>query len=225
MNSQKDYWDRKIREWTEASYRRGSGKVSLVEKVAGLFRSGIEGRMRVALETVGPLVRGKTVVDMGCGLGDLCFGILKYQPKKVIGVDISGVAVREARKTAKRKKVADRIEFIQGDLVTMKTWPRFDIALGLGFIDYLDYEELKWLLAKLKGKKFFFSIFEKRLTLLNLIHPLYTKIQGCPGAYKYTKGQMKVMAGNKVSLRFFEENGLLFVTNFFGGKLSPISNP
>ena len=83
MNSQKKYWDQKIKEWTRASYKRnqkGLGQIGLIEKIAKFFRAGIEGRLKVTLETIGPLVKNKTVVDMGCGLGDFCFEVLKYQP-------------------------------------------------------------------------------------------------------------------------------------------------
>jgi SAM-dependent methyltransferase len=213
MNQQETYWDQRIREWTRASYRQKSGQVSLVEKVAGLFRSGIEGRMKVALEVIGPLSKGKVLADMGCGLGDFCFQALKYQPKKVVGIDISAVAIKQAEKIAKQKKTTNKVKFVQGNLLTLKTWPKFDIAVGLGFIDYFNEEELRDFFDRFKDQKFFFSFFEKKLSLINLIHPIYVKLQKCPGSYKYTRQEIRNIIPKKIKFDFLEKDGLLFVTN------------
>ena len=214
MNRQEKYWDKKITAWTKASYRGKEKKgIGLVEAMAQCFRSGIEGRMKVALDVVGPMAQGKIIADMGCGLGDFCFEIVKFKPRKVIGIDISSVAVKQAQKMAEKKKLARVVSFRQGNLAIMKRWPKFDIAVGLGFIDYFKPEEMKTFFSRFKHQYFFFSFFEKRLSLLNLIHPFYVKLQGCPGSYKYTRGQIRRLIPEKVKFDFFEKNGLLFVTN------------
>lgn len=211
MNAQKDYWDRKIKEWSEASYEKKTR--SLIEKAASLFRSGITGRMEVAFKIVGPRVKGKTIMDMGCGIGDFCFAMTKYQPKKIIGVDISQVAVKEAQKRAKAKKLEKKVEFIQADVANIKKMPDFDIAVGLGFIDYFNEEELKKVFRVLSGNYFFFSMFEKKISLVNILHAFYVRVQNCPGSYKYTRKEMTDLVPKEAGAYFLEKNGLLFITN------------
>lgn len=211
MLSQKDYWDQKIKEWSEASYEKKTNRP--IERLANLFRRGVTGRMEVALKFIGPQARGKVILDMGCGRGDFCFGLLNYQPQKVIGMDISGVAIKEAKKRAKEKDLRKEIEFIQGDLTQVGKLPEFDIVVGLGFIDYFNEKELQRLFKLLAGRLFFFSMFEKKLSLLNLLHAVYVRIQNCPGAYKYTREEMGQIIPKETKFYFLEKDKMLFITN------------
>lgn len=211
MNAQKDYWDRKIKEWSEASYQKKTK--SLIEKAASLFRGGITGRMDVALKIVGPKAKGKTIMDIGCGVGDFCFAMTKYQPEKIIGIDISQVAVKEAQKRAKIKKLDKVVTFIQADIANVKKLPKFDIAVGLGFIDYFNKEELKKVFKVLSGRYFLFSMFEKKISLLNILHAFYVRVQNCPGSYKYSRKEMTEIVPKEAGFYFLEKNGLLFITN------------
>lgn len=211
MKTQEEYWDKKIKEWSEASYEKKAK--SPIEKLAIFFRGGITKRMDVAIKIIGSRAKGKVVVDMGCGLGDFCFEILKYKPKMVVGIDISGVAIKEAQRRVKARKLEDKVKFIKGDIFQFKKLPAFDIAVGLGFIDYLDKEDLKKLFKLLRGRNFLFSMFEKKLSLLPLLHAVYVRIQKCPGAYKYTRKEMRELIPEDAHCYFLEEDGMLFVTN------------
>lgn len=211
MATQEDYWDKKIKEWTEASYEKKTK--NLIEKTASLFRGGITKRMEVALEVVGPKAKGKVILDLGCGLGDFCFRILSYSPKKIIGIDISAVAVKEAIKRAKKRDCEEKVEFIRGNVTQMEKLPNFDIAVGLGFIDYLDKNDLKKLFKLLSGRHFLFSMFEKKFSLMNVLHAVYVKIQRCPGAFKYTREEMKKIIPKESKFYFLEKDKMLFIAN------------
>jgi len=213
MKTQKEYWDQKIKEWTDVSYGKKTKSVDLIEKIANLFRGPIIKRMDVALKMVGLKAKGRVILDLGCGLGDFCFAILRYQPKKVIGLDISKMAIREAKRRAEKRKLEGEVEFIENDVVKMRKLPKFDIAVGLGFIDYLNKEELRRLFRLLSSHYFFFSIFEKKLSLLNLLHLVYSKIQKCPGAYKYTKEEIRQIIPKDFNFYFLEKDKMLFITN------------
>jgi len=213
MKSQQKYWDKKITEWTRASYDEKLEDISLIEKMANLFRGPITKRMDVALEIIGPKAKGKIVADFGCGLGDFCFEALKYEPKKLIGIDISGVAVEEARKKSKKMKLEKKIEFVQADLGQLEKLPRFDIAVGLGFIDYLDKDELRQLFKLLTDHYFLFSVFEKKISLRNLVHGFYIKIKGCPGAFKFTRRELMGFVPKDANACFLEKDKMLFITN------------
>lgn len=213
METQEKYWDEKIKEWTRVSYGKKASHVILIERLANLFRGPIAGRMAVALEVVGPKAKDKTILDMGCGLGDFCFAVLRYQPRQVIGLDLSGIAIKEAQKRAKKKGVGGKVKFIQVNVVGMKRLPEFDIAVGLGFIDYLNEHELKTLFELFSGRYFLFSVFEKKLSLINLIHAVYVKTQKCPGAFKYSREELRKIVPRNLKPYFLEREKMLFITN------------
>ena len=55
-------------------------------------------------------LKGKTVVDFGCGSGILSLAALKLGAKKVIGIDIDPQALQASLENAKRNQVEDRLE-------------------------------------------------------------------------------------------------------------------
>lgn len=55
-------------------------------------------------------LKGKTVVDFGCGSGILSLAALKLGAKKVIGIDIDPQALQASLDNAKRNDVEDRLE-------------------------------------------------------------------------------------------------------------------
>lgn len=213
MNPQEQYWDKKINNWTKNSYQNKFQGLNLIERAANLFRGSVTQRMITALSIVGPRAKGKVILDFGCGLGDFCFAVLKYQPKQVIGVDISGVAIRLVGQTAQKKQVGKKIKFIHASALQMKKLPSVDIVVGLGFIDYLKKEELRKLFKLLADKQFIFSYFEKKLSLRNCLHQLYLSLNQCPGAYKYTREEIQSLALPFTKIKFLEKDGLLFVTS------------
>ena len=55
-------------------------------------------------------LKGKTVVDFGCGSGILSLAALKLGAKKVIGIDIDPQALQASLANAERNNVSDRLE-------------------------------------------------------------------------------------------------------------------
>lgn len=211
MKAQKKYWDKKIREWSAVSYDK-TLKASLIEILAIPFR-GADKRVSIALSLLGPMIGGKTVLFLGCGVGNECFDILKYKPKTVIGIDISSVAVRAAQRAAKKRSVEKKVRFEVADVGDVKRLPKADVIIGLGFIDYLTKSELTNLFRLTSPHMYLFSFFEKKISLFNLIHEIYVKSQGCPGAFKYSREQVDDMMPKKTRHFFFRQDGMLFLTN------------
>lgn len=211
MTTQREYWDKKIGEWSSASYGKRT-KISFLEKIATYFRS-VDKRKDAAIKLLRTKVKNKIILDVGCGLGEFTFGILRYKPKKVIALDISPNAILEARKISKRKKTGRRVTFQVSDIRYEEKLPKSDIIVGLGFIDYLTLPELKKLFLMVGKKPYLFSYFEKKPTLFNLLHQIYITSQGCPGAYKYTRDEIRRVLPKKVRVNFVVKDGLLFITN------------
>ncbi|MBI2051296.1 class I SAM-dependent methyltransferase [Candidatus Roizmanbacteria bacterium] len=209
--SQREYWDKKIREWTFASYGKNS-RIGVIEKIATYFRS-VNKRKDAALKLIGPIARGKTILDLGCGLGEFAFAILRYDPKKVLAYDISDVAIQEVKKSAKKLKTKNKIEFKTCDVSTLKQLPSCDIVVGLGFIDYLNPTQLKKLFKLIGNKPYLFSFFQKSISLFTMLHKIYVTIQSCPGAYKYSRAEIKKFIPKGSKIFFLEQDGLLFISN------------
>ncbi len=211
MTGQKQYWNKKIKEWSSSSYHK-KAQLSLVEKFATYFRS-VHKRKDAALKLIGPIAKNKIILDLGFGIGEFSFGILKFKPRKVIGYDISDVAVHEAKQSAKKLGVLGKTEFKVADVSYLTSLPQSDIVVGLGFIDYLTKPQLKRLFELIGNRKFLFSFFEKKMSLFNFMHKIYTTIQKCPGAYKYSRQEIRSSVPKKTELYFIKKDGLWFISN------------
>lgn len=75
--------------------------------------SGVTAPLLAALEAAG--IVGKSILDIGCGIGDLATEAATRGATQAFGVDLSGKAVEEARRLASERGVADRTTFQVGD--------------------------------------------------------------------------------------------------------------
>lgn len=80
-----------------------------------------------------PYVKGKTVIDLACGVGFGC-EILSENSKSVIGVDINAEAISYAKKNYLHKN----IEYVKSD-VTKTSFPKssFDVVTSFETIEHL----------------------------------------------------------------------------------------
>jgi predicted RNA methylase len=93
-----------------------------------------------ALEEAG--VRDRTVLDIGCGIGDVASGTVQRGASQAFGVELSPRAVAEARKLAAARGVADRVTFTVGDGAKVEL-PRTDVVvLNRVFCCYPDIDAL-----------------------------------------------------------------------------------
>jgi len=66
-----------------------------------------------ALKTVG--LEGRTILDVGCGAGDLVLAALRHGAVQATGIDLGGGAIAQARQLAEARGLADRSRFEVGD--------------------------------------------------------------------------------------------------------------
>lgn len=78
-----------------------------------------------ALEGQG--LRGKTVLDLGCGTGDLALEALDRGAVRVEGIDLGQGAIEEARSLADERGLADRATFVVGN-GAVESLPRHDVV-------------------------------------------------------------------------------------------------
>ena len=84
--------------------------------------------------------RNSEILDYGCGIGSFTEKIIKYNPKKIIGIDISEVSINKAKKKAEELKInvdyrVDNCEKTSFDNNS------FDIVYGTGILHHLQTEK------------------------------------------------------------------------------------
>ncbi|TMK49011.1 MAG: methyltransferase domain-containing protein [Actinobacteria bacterium] len=87
-------------------------------------------------------IHHRTVLDVGCGIGDLAIEAVRQGAARAFGVELSAKAVDEARRLAVDRGVADRTSFEVGDGSEM-TLPKADVVvLNRVFCCYRDADAL-----------------------------------------------------------------------------------
>ena len=80
--------------------------------------------------------KDSTILDYGCGIGSSIEKVLDFNPKKIVGVDISDVSISKAKK--KFKNLENKVELIVGNCEETKFDSKtFDVVYGLGIIHHL----------------------------------------------------------------------------------------
>ena len=104
-------------EWAAGNAKRARRK----EITAGVTRD--------LVEALGPSrLGGRTVLDLGCGTGDLALAALARGATRAMGIDLGPGAVEEARALARERSLEDRATFQVGDAATFHL-DRHDVVL------------------------------------------------------------------------------------------------
>lgn len=93
-----------------------------------------------ALEDAG--IQGRTILDIGCGIGDLTSTAVQRGAERGYGVELSPKAVREARRLAAERGVADRVTFQLGDGAMVELPSADVVVLNRVFCCYPDIGSL-----------------------------------------------------------------------------------
>lgn len=86
----------------------------------------VSGHLLAALEDAG--LERRTVLDLGCGIGDLATATVRRGAASALGFDLSAKAIDEARRLAAERGVEDRTSFDVGD-AAMTELPEADVVV------------------------------------------------------------------------------------------------
>lgn len=100
----------------------------------------ITGRLLDALVDAG--LDGRTILDAGCGSGDLALAALAHGASSAVGVDLGAGAIAEARTLAQERELASRARFENGDAATASLARADVVVLNRVLCCYPDTEAL-----------------------------------------------------------------------------------
>lgn len=136
----------------------------------------------------------RTMADIGTGSGAIAVSLAKYLPRvTVYATDISEKALEVAKRNASKHKVADRINFLLGDLLTpLKT----KVDLIVSNPPYVKSEEIQRLQPEIKN-------YEPKESLEGGTQGLdyYKRIISQAGEYLKVKGWLVFEVGGKQAFR------------------------
>jgi SAM-dependent methyltransferase len=93
-----------------------------------------------ALESAG--LRERSVLDLGCGIGDLAIETVRHGATSARGYDLSPKAIEEARRLAAERGVGDRTAFEVGDAAELDLPSADVVVLNRVFCCYPDVNAL-----------------------------------------------------------------------------------
>lgn len=82
-------------------------------------------------------VKDLEVLDYGCGVGPIIKKIVKFNPKKITGVDISEISISKAKENLKDSNFKIDL-FVDNCEKTKFNDSKFDLVYGLGILHHLD---------------------------------------------------------------------------------------
>ncbi|HXJ22822.1 MAG TPA: methyltransferase domain-containing protein [Polyangia bacterium] len=121
-----------------------------------VFRKSMMLRYEKSLAGCQP-VQGKTVIDIGSGPGHYSVALAAQGAARVLGVDFAPGMIDISRKRAEAAGVSDRCKFELGDFLAVSGDEKFDYAIVMGFMDYIEDAGalMRKVLSVCRGKAFF----------------------------------------------------------------------
>jgi ubiquinone/menaquinone biosynthesis C-methylase UbiE len=120
------------------------------------FRKSMRLRFEYTLHGCQP-IEGKSVVDIGCGPGHYAVRLAKMGAQSTLGLDFAPGMIEIANENAARAALGNLCQFVQGEFLSYPFDRKFDYAVVMGFMDYVEQPEMviKKVLAITKDKAFF----------------------------------------------------------------------
>jgi len=121
-----------------------------------IFRKSMMIRFKKTIKGCKP-IKGKTVIDIGCGPGLYSIILAKRGAGKVLGVDFAENMIKIAKNKAKKEGVTSNTSFVEADFFDYEIKRRYDYAVVMGLMDYIEKQEefVDKVLSNINKKAFF----------------------------------------------------------------------
>jgi len=130
---QRSFWNSEADSF-ERIYSHEKSKLSTA--LDRFFRKDMYERFVFTIENCKP-IEGRRFLDVGCGNGLYSVELGKKGADQVVGLDISPVMIGRCRQSVEKEGLADRVSFIQTDLLEYEPHSSFDVSYGIGLFDYI----------------------------------------------------------------------------------------
>ena len=118
----------------------GKKQTFLKTLVNSFFRQSMKERFERTIINCSP-INDKTVLDVGCGPGHYCIALAQNGAKEVLGIDFSKEMIKTAEEKAFSSKLSHKCNFIVADVNSFNPKQKFDYAIVMGVMDYIDTPE------------------------------------------------------------------------------------
>ena len=120
----------------DSIYRTKKGTIA--KFIDNYWRGVVQKRLEINVEKLRPL-KGKRILDVGCGSGRFCHAFIREGAEYVLGVDFAPAMIEIAENLAKELGLNQRCKFRVGtfpEVVRESDLP-FDASTANGFFDYI----------------------------------------------------------------------------------------
>ena len=122
-----------------------------------------------------PHLRGRRVVELGCGSGLLAQKLTALGAAGYLGIDISPVAIAKARERAAATASGAEIRFEVGAVADLR--PQGDaLTFSLGLFDWLTPGDIDRVLAAGAGGPYLHAVAERQWSVQQFVHRLYVHL-------------------------------------------------
>lgn len=167
MNKQ-FFWDKKILGWENDKYTPPEG---WFRRLFDANRS-LKKRQLIAQNILCQVVKGKSVLEIGCGTARLLPSIMRAGAATYVGVDLSPVAIDEAKKGHQALLSRGNVNLFQSDAISLEQIDA-DICFSLGLLDWLELDEIGQMMARVKCQYYLHSFSERRRSFQQFVHKIY----------------------------------------------------
>lgn len=167
-----------------------SGRTSaLMRLLNNTLRKDIYLRYERTLEECGD-VRGKRIMDIGCGSGRYCHELANRGASECCGIDFAQNMLDLAASIASQRNVGDRCRFVLSQYLDFEPERSFDIAIAMGYFDYIADPLAHLEKMRREAREKVISIFPVAGTLRAAIRKVRLRLRGCP-VFFYTAQQVR----------------------------------
>lgn len=168
----KSFWEEKILAWEDNRYvsQTGSG---FVERIAGSVSTSLRFRMHFATNLLAPYLRGRRVVELGCGSGLLAVRLMELGASGYVGYDISDKAISRAKERFAGSPYVDAVSFQAASVDNLGPQGSDTLIISLGLFDWLTPAQIEHVFSIGREGHYLHAVAEKRLSIQQFIHRLY----------------------------------------------------
>lgn len=169
------FWEQKIIGWEKNRYGGGAAADPALEALARQLSGSLGFRLQFTGQFLADRVRGKRVVEIGCGSGLLAPTLMKAGASSYLGIDIAEAAITSAREHAAVLGLGDKVRFERSDILSLGPLEA-DVVFSLGLVDWLSHAEIAHMFKISGSADYLHAISEKRLSLSQWVHRAYVHV-------------------------------------------------